>query len=156
MRRERLGLLVATAFGTGRAPVVPGTFGSVVGVVLAWATATSGGPWAAAAVFAIVTVAGFWSAGIAETALGRTDPRPVVVDEVAGQMLTLLFLPPEPLVLALGFVVFRVLDVTKPPPARQLERLRGGSGIMADDLAAGVYGNVIVRAAVAFLPLGVA
>jgi phosphatidylglycerophosphatase A len=79
------------------------------------------------------------------------DPGLVVVDEVAGMWVTLLFVPFTPLTAALGFLAFRLMDIVKPFPARRLEDLPGGWGIMADDLMAGVYANVLVRAVVHFL-----
>jgi phosphatidylglycerophosphatase A len=70
----------------------------------------------------------------------------VVIDEVAGQMLGLLFLAPDPMALAIGFVLFRVFDVWKPWPVRSAEKLPGASGIMADDLLAGIYANLVHHA----------
>jgi phosphatidylglycerophosphatase A len=96
--------------------------------------------------FAVVSVAGLWAAGRAAVIVGRKDPGVVVVDEVAGQLLTLAFHPPTWPVLACGFFLFRVFDVVKPPPARQAESLPGGSGIMADDWIAGVYANLSLHA----------
>jgi phosphatidylglycerophosphatase A len=143
----RLRMLVATGCGIGFAPVAPGTFGSIPGVALAWALGSIGGPPAVAVGAAVV-----WAAGAAARRLGASDPGPVVVDEIAGQMLTLLPVAPTPSALALGFFVFRVLDVLKPFPVRRLEALPGGSGIMADDLAAGVYGAAVMVAATRLFP----
>ena len=79
------------------------------------------------------------------TLVGRKDPGLVVVDEVAGQWITLVGMPfTAPVVLA-GFVLFRVMDIVKPWPARALERLPGGWGIMADDVAAGIYAQLLLR-----------
>ena len=148
----RLKLLLATGFGIGRAPVAPGTVGSVPGALLYWALHLAGGVWAAAAGFAIVTLIGFWAAGEAARSLGGTDPRPVVVDEIAGQMLSLLLVHPSAPSVALGFLLFRLFDVWKPYPARLLESLPGGSGIMADDLAAGVYANLVLQGTLYWFP----
>lgn len=151
-RPGRLALAVATCFGVGRAPIAPGTAGSVPGVLLAYGLASAAGPWAVAAGLVAVAAVGTWAADVASRVLGHSDPRPVVVDEVAGQMLTLLFLPPTWQVLVLGFLLFRVFDILKPFPVGALERLPGGAGIMADDLAAGIYGNLLLQAAVHFAP----
>ncbi len=151
-RFARTRLLLATVFGIGRAPVIPGTFGSIPGLLLAWGLFEAGGPWLAAAALVVVTAVGVWAADSAARQLRHPDPPPVVVDEVAGQMLTLLFVQPTIRVLLAGFLLFRLLDVLKPYPARGLERLPGGSGIMADDLAAGIYGNLALQAAVHFAP----
>ncbi len=151
-RAGPLPLLVATAFGIGYAPVAPGTFGSIPGVALAWVLDRALGPWAVVAAAAVLVPVGIWAAGRAARHFGLHDPRPVVIDEVVGQMVTLAFLPTTPWVLAAGFVVFRAMDVLKPPPARSMESWPGGSGIMADDLMAGVYGNLALRLAALLVP----
>jgi phosphatidylglycerophosphatase A len=85
--------------------------------------------------------------------LGEKDPGRVVVDEIAGQMVALLFLPMTVPILVIAFFVFRVLDVFKPWPARRLEDLPGGSGIMADDLMVGLYANLILHGLVLWRPV---
>lgn len=141
--RPRARLAVATGLGLGYVPVAPGTLGSLVGVALVAILAPLAGEVGVVGGWIVVTLAGWASAGAAERHLGRTDPGAVVVDEVSGQMTALLFLPADLLTLGLGFLLFRALDITKPPPARRLESLSGASGIMADDLVAGVYANLI-------------
>jgi phosphatidylglycerophosphatase A len=148
----RLQVLLATVFGIGYAPVAPGTFGSIPGVALAWCLHAAGGSAAVFTGFVVVTLVGFSVAGGAARSLGAKDPGPVVVDETAGQMLTLWLVVPTPGALALGFFLFRLFDVWKPFPARRLESLPGGSGIMADDLAAGVYANLVLHGAVFLAP----
>ncbi len=148
---SRLATLVGTGFGSGYSPVAPGTAGSAVGVLLFWPLQLLG-PWAAAAGTLVVAALGVWTATHVARGLGQKDPGVVVIDEVAGQWVSLLFLPWSPLTAALAFFAFRAMDVVKPWPARQLEGLRGGLGIVADDLMAGVYANLLVR--VAFLVLG--
>ncbi len=142
----RLRLLLATGLGAGYGPIAPGTWGSLLGVALHVALVKAGGWPAAIAGTALASALGMWSAGAAARRLGASDPGPVVIDEIAGQLLTLLFLPLTPATLLAGFLVFRALDVVKPFPARRLEALPGASGIMADDLVAGVYANLLVRA----------
>jgi phosphatidylglycerophosphatase A len=137
--------LVATGLGVGRLPLAPGTAGSLVGLALAWALHRAGGHAAVAAGTAAVIAAGFWAAGDAERRFGSADPPSVVIDEVAGQMVGVLLLAPAAPALVAGFVLFRLLDVTKPFPIRRLEALPGGSGIMADDLAAGLCANLAQR-----------
>ncbi len=138
-------MIVATGFGSGYGPLVPGTWGSIPGLALAWGLDRWAGRWAVACGALVVAALGSWAAGRAEALLGVKDPGRVVVDEIAGQMVTLLFLPMSSRVLLLGFLLFRMLDVAKPWPARRLEELPGGSGIMADDLMVGVYANLILR-----------
>jgi phosphatidylglycerophosphatase A len=139
----RVGLALATVGGAGFFPFAPGTVGSAVGVGVYlltrhWSLLGQG------LLLAAIVVVGTWAAGVAAASLQREDPGPVVIDEVAGQLVT-LFLTGAGLVGAIiGFFVFRIFDIIKPPPARQLEALHGGVGIMADDLMAGVYGWVVV------------
>jgi phosphatidylglycerophosphatase A len=85
--------------------------------------------------------------------LGLKDPGIVVVDEVVGQWVSLLLLPLTPVTVALGFLLFRLLDVVKPWPARDFERLPGGWGIMADDVMAGIYANLLVRVGLLVWPV---
>lgn len=140
---NRLASLLATAGGAGWFPVAPGTVGSAVGIGVYLLTQHWAWP-AQAALLAAIVVVGIWAADVTARSLGREDPGPVVIDEVAGQLVT-LFMTGAGLVGAIiGFFVFRILDIIKPPPARQLEALHGGVGIMADDLMAGVYGWVVV------------
>jgi len=130
----------ATAGHTGWFPVAPGTIGSAVGVLLWWALRLAGATVAVeVAVAAALFVAGAWAAAETERALGVTDPGPVVIDEVMGMCVTLIAAPLAWPAAVTGFVLFRVFDIVKPPPARGLEQLHGGWGIMADDLAAAVY-----------------
>lgn len=149
---DRAAVAIATAFGFGRFPVAPGTFGSLPGLLAAWALWKAAGPWAVVAGAAVVAAAGTWAAGRAARLWGREDPGAVVVDEVAGQMVALFFVAPSPAVLGAAFLLFRAMDVLKPWPASKLERLPGGSGIMADDLAAGAMANVLLQVAIALGP----
>ena len=110
------------------------------------------GPLAEGIVIVAIFVVGAWSGTLAETALGTTDPGAGVIDEVAGMLVTLYLLPVTWTIAIVGFFVFRVLDVFKPFPARQLESLHGGWGMMADDVMAAIYGNLILRAAIYAAP----
>ena len=147
-----LARVVATVFGSGLSPVAPGTAGSAVAVLLFWPLASRHWTWQVAAC-AAVTIVGIAAAGRVARSVGLEDPGLVVVDEVAGQWLTLVALPFTPAVALAGFVLFRVMDVFKPWPARALERLPGGFGIMADDLAAGVYAHLALRAGLLLWPI---
>lgn len=91
-----------------------------------------------------VTLIGIPAASIVERESGREDPGFVVIDEVAGQWVVLAAAPLDPGHALVGFALFRIFDIVKPPPARQLERLHGGTGIMLDDLAAGIYGALMM------------
>jgi len=141
----RAALLLATCFGIGRAPVAPGTFGSVPGLLLALWLHHLQNPWIEIAAMVIVAAVGVWAAGEAERYYALIDPGPVVIDEVLGMLVTLAFLPVSLTGALIGFFVFRVCDVIKPFPARRLERLPGGFGVMGDDLMAGLWGLAIMH-----------
>ncbi len=154
MRRlkDSLARVVATGLGSGYAPFAPGTAGSALALVLFWPLAhASWGVQLAAC--AMVTVVGTAAADRLARQLGVKDPGLVVVDEVAGQWLTLTGLPFTPVVAAAGFLLFRLMDMVKPWPARDLERLPGGFGIMADDLAAGIYARLLLGVGLLVWPL---
>ena len=142
---------VATAAYVGFAPVAPGTFGSMAGLLVYGAVRLSGSPIAESVAIAASLIAGLWSAGVVERLLGK-DPGPVVIDEVLGMLVTLAFLDVNPIGAVVGFFLFRVLDVIKPFPAGRLEHLHGGTGIMLDDAMAGIYGNLVMRALIALMP----
>lgn len=143
--------LIATGLGSGYSPIAPGTAGSAVGLLLFWPLSRLDAT-AQVAVTAAVVLAGVAAASHLARRLGIEDPGVVVIDEVAGMWVTLLFLPLTAFTAVTGFLAFRVMDVLKPYPARQLERLHGGWGIMADDLMAAVYANLLVRIALMVLP----
>jgi len=149
---NRLALVLATAFYSGYVPFAPGTVGSVVGVGVYLALAASGVPWAVPAAIVAVFAAGVWAAGRAEAHFRTIDPGPVVIDEVAGMLVSLAWMDTGYAGLAAGFVLFRVFDIIKPYPANRLERLPGGLGIMADDVMAGVYANVALRLLIVVAP----
>jgi len=152
MKRIHPGDVIALGFGSGKFPVAPGTAGSVVGLLLFVLTAWLSGPLGCWIGFVVVTIAGFMTADGAAKRLGKKDPGPVVIDEIAGQFLALLALPLSlPMAIA-GFALFRLFDITKPPPARQLERLPGAAGIMCDDLVAGLFANIVLQILVRAFP----
>ncbi len=144
--------LVATGLGSGYSPFAPGTAGSLVGLALFLPLAGRAWPTQLAAVVA-VTLLGTLAAARVARLLGRKDPGLVVVDEVAGQWITFVALPFTPVTALVGFLLFRVMDIFKPWPARDLERLPGGVGIMADDVAAGIYAHLLLRAGLAVWPV---
>jgi phosphatidylglycerophosphatase A len=136
-------VVVATLGGVGRAPVAPGTVASALTALLLWLLHLS--PLALTALLIAVTVLGTWAAGEAERALGHgKDPGAIVIDEVAGMVLSVLAVPPSLVLVTVAFVLFRVFDVTKPFPANVSQRLRGGIGVMMDDLIAGLYALALV------------
>jgi phosphatidylglycerophosphatase A len=138
-----LALAFATVLGVGYAPVAPGTFGSAAGLLLWWLLPAT--PAVQIGVIVVLFVVGSWSGSIAEKHFGRTDPGQVVVDEVMGMLITLLFIPVGWPGAILGFLLFRVADIIKPYPANKLESLHGGIGVMADDGMAAIYANLVLR-----------
>ncbi len=146
MNKLRLGL--STCGFLGLIPVAPGTFGTLGGVAIAWALARTEYflLWvllAAGAIYLLGRSLGSW----AEEYAGGKDPGFFVLDEVVGYLVTVAWIGgPSPLALLLAFCAFRFFDVVKPPPVRNIERVGGGDGIMLDDVAAGVYGLVLVMA----------
>jgi phosphatidylglycerophosphatase A len=138
---------IATALGAGYSPIAPGTCGTAVTVPLAFALAPL--PlWQYVIVLIAITLVGIWAAGRADQAWGTHDSGRIVVDEVAGYLTTMALVDRGHWIpLAVGFVVFRVLDIVKPPPIRWLDRnVPGGFGVVIDDVAAGVLGMVIMVA----------
>jgi phosphatidylglycerophosphatase A len=141
-------ILAATLCGAGRSPYVPGTVGTLAAMPLAILAQRLLQPWWFFAAAVGLTVIAVWAAHVAAIEMARHDPGAVVIDEAAGLFVTLLFQPPGTWTLpfyVLAFVLFRAMDIVKPPPARRAERLPGGWGIVTDDLIAGVYANVALR-----------
>jgi len=141
---DRLVKVLASALGLGRLPVAPGTWASAAAAGVYLGVRVWAGPcWSAIlwAALAVVAAVGLIVCARAEAAYGKKDPGQFVLDEVAGQWLTcLLFWWRSPLATAIAaFAAFRLFDIAKPPPVRQLEKLPGGWGVMSDDLAAGLY-----------------
>ena len=143
---SRLPVAIATVGGVGYSPVAPGTAGSAAGVFTYYILMLTGGAPAVAAALIVVCVAGVWSATAAERHFKSDDPGPVVIDEVAGMLATLAFMPLGWSGVAIGFLLFRLFDVVKPWPASCFERLPGGWGVMGDDVMAGIYANLVLRA----------
>jgi phosphatidylglycerophosphatase A len=134
---------VATVGGVGRAPLAPGTVASALTAAILWLLNLS--PLTLGALLIVVTALGTWAADEAERSLGGgKDPGAIVVDEVAGMTLAVLAVPLTPLALSVAFVLFRVFDVVKPFPANVSQQLRGGLGVMVDDLIAGLYALALV------------
>ncbi len=144
--------LVATGLLSGHSPFAPGTAGSAVGLVLFVPLVWASLPVQLGLCAALFFVGVFAAARVARR-VGLEDPGIVVVDEVLGMWLSILGLPFTPLVVILGFLLFRVLDILKPYPAAALEHLPGGWGIMADDVAAGIYANLLLRVFLIVWPL---
>ncbi len=140
---KKFALFLASTFYSGFFPIAPGTVGALIAAVVLWFL-----PQVSTPVMIVVIIvcffSGVWAAGVAEQDWG-TDPGRVNWDEVAGMLMTLLFLPKHWLIYVAGFLVFRFFDVVKPFPVNRMEKLPGGWGIMADDIAAGLYSNIVLQ-----------
>ncbi len=135
---------VATLGPVGYVPWAPGTFGTLVAVLVVAALKPTA-PFFAVLLVAS-TVLGLAASGPAEEALGRKDASHIVIDEFAGYFFAVAFLPLSMGYILASFVLFRVFDILKPPPISALQHLRGGAGVMADDIAAGIFANIILQA----------
>ena len=140
----KISLILSTCFGTGLLPVAQGTFGTIAAVPLVFGLACLG-TVPRGFIIAMVVAVAIWTSDRSEELLGNHDPSEVVIDEVAGFLLTMFLLPLSWLTLGLGFILFRVFDIFKPYPIKQAEKLRGGLGIVMDDLVAGIYAHLCVR-----------
>ena len=144
--RDRAVLLLATGFSVGRIPLAPGTYGSLLGIPFCLVLAEIGLAVMVAAAVAFVLFA-VWIAGKAERLIRIKDAPCIVIDEMAGITVTMLGVPLTPLNLTAGFIAFRVLDIIKPFPARYMDaKVAGGWGIVMDDVVAGLYSNLLLRA----------
>jgi phosphatidylglycerophosphatase A len=138
--------LVATSCGAGFMPYAPGHTGTLTAVALAWGLDRVGA-WAYGLAMFVILAVGTLAAEIWGQATGRPDDQRIVVDEVAGYLATMMFVPRTLPNLVVGFVLFRTLDVWKPGPiGRADERIGGGIGVMADDIIAGVIGAFVMLA----------
>ncbi|HSG58778.1 MAG TPA: phosphatidylglycerophosphatase A [Woeseiaceae bacterium] len=136
--------LLAFGLGTGLSPVAPGTVGSLLGVVLAWATLGLG-LFAHIGIAVAVFVVGIWLCGASARRLGIHDHGGIVWDEICGMYVTLIVAPPDLTAWILAFGLFRAFDIVKPWPIRDLDhRLGGGLGIMLDDLVAALYAALLL------------
>lgn len=140
--KKSIAMALGTFFGIGFLPGAPGTYGSLAAILVIYLI-QPGTLWLGIMlIFAIV--AGIWCGSVVESG-GRKDPSEFVLDEVAGQWLTFIFLPYSAAILISGFALFRFFDILKPSPINQSQRLPGGSGIMADDILAGIFSNIILQ-----------
>ncbi|MBI3896635.1 MAG: phosphatidylglycerophosphatase A [Acidobacteria bacterium] len=154
--RRRWAVWLATGFGVGYLPVMPGTYGSALGVAIYASliplVASTPYPFPILCLGSLIlTAASIWVVALALPSFSSDDPQNIVLDEVAGQVLTLLALPLVPnwtlsywMAVAAGFVLFRILDAVKPYPIWKLGHWRGAWGVVADDLGAGLVGAAML------------
>lgn len=140
-------MMVATVFGVGLLPKAPGTWGSLSALPLAWLLYRWAGPMAVALAMAVVFFAGWWASAALARRGGDHDPGYIVIDEVAGQLVVLVAIPPDALLYAMAFGLFRLFDITKPAFIGWADRrVGGGLGVMLDDLLAGACGALAIFA----------
>ncbi|NQV46109.1 MAG: phosphatidylglycerophosphatase A [Rhodospirillales bacterium] len=141
------GVLLATWFGVGYLPKAPGTWGSAAALPFAWVILSFFGAQGLLVATVFVFGIGIWAANDYVARSGMEDPGPVVIDEVAGQWLVLAVVPLELAWFAIGFALFRLFDVAKPWPVNLMDRhIKGGFGVMLDDIGAGIYAIIAVYA----------
>jgi phosphatidylglycerophosphatase A len=135
--------MIATLFFVGLLPIAPGTFGTLVGLVFVWLLKP---PFVWQAGILLVTlIIGIKTSGIAEKGFGEKDCRYIVIDEFVGYLCSVILLPLTPGYMVGAFFLFRFFDILKPPPIRAIERIGGGAGIVLDDVAAGIFTNILLQ-----------
>jgi len=146
--RKSIFITLSTFFYVGYLPFIPGTFGSLAGVFIFFLSQYI--PFNVKLFTLMLTGVGFLICGQAEKILDRKDSPYIVIDEVSGMLISLMFVPYDLKLVVIAFVLFRIFDSLKPFPIGRLQNLRGSLGIMADDVVAGVYTNIIIQIVLKF------
>ncbi len=153
--KDRISLFLGTACYIGLIPGAPGTYASVATALVFYLIHHVNGriqPELHLSAACLVTLVGVLASDRVSKTSGNEDPPFVVIDEVAGQLVTFLLVPVHWWTLLAGTVLFRVFDIWKPFPVRNLERIGNGVGVMADDIAAGIYANLVLHATIRLMP----
>lgn len=151
-QKRSLSLVIASFFGAGYAPVASGTVGTVAALPLVWAVSYLATGWQLAIALAVTLVA-IWAASHAGRILGVVDAKQIVIDEVAGILVTMIAVPFTPVLAITGFVLFRVFDIFKPWPVSYFDRkVKNGAGVVLDDVVAGLYARGCLAGFVAIWP----
>ena len=143
-------VIIASVFGAGYSPIAPGTVGALVGCIILWLgektlmLATYPSPWFFLGLIIAVTLLGIWATNQLEKYWGK-DPSKVVVDELVGVWIAMIMVPFSWVNLLLAFGLFRFFDIAKPLGIRQMEKMSRGVGVMADDILAGIYSNIVLQ-----------
>lgn len=149
--KGKIALFIATGAYVGKIPVAPGTFGSVLGLILCFFLSPVSVSTMAMVTMGLILVS-TWASEHAEKLMGKKDPGSVVIDEVAGMMVAMVGIPFGAFTALSGFVLFRIMDIIKPPPVRFFQDdLQGGAGIVMDDVAAGIIANILLRVMLQFI-----
>ena len=136
--------LLASGFGAGFSPIVPGTVGTLFAIPIALGFSKIPFPLHELTILTFFFLS-CWVSGKAESYWGRKDDRRIVIDEMMGFFVTMLWLPGTVFFIVIGFFLFRFFDILKPPPIRRLEKIEGGFGVVLDDVVAGIYANIILQ-----------
>lgn len=148
----RLFMLIATFFNVGKSPKAPGTMGTLAAIPLWYFLAKMPEMYYLIAVF-LICILGIFAAQVYEKEMGTHDSGEIVIDEVAGYLITMALLPVTWKSAVLGFILFRILDILKPFPIGMLDKkIQGGVGVMADDIAAGIIASVLLQVAMSYIP----
>ncbi|MGB7291815.1 MAG: phosphatidylglycerophosphatase A [Thermodesulfobacteriota bacterium] len=142
--KERLSILISSFFYLGFSPVAPGTVGTLGAVLLFYVISGFSNLFYLFFIIALI-IFSVWVSEIARIRLGDSDPSSIVIDEVCGFLVTMILIPPSMINITMGFLLFRFFDILKPPPIRRSETLSGGMGIVADDVLAGIYANILLQ-----------
>lgn len=142
--KKGIAKLIATFFYVGYFPYAPGTLGTLAAVPLYYLVSRL--PYYFYIPFTLIfIILSVWAAGVTEDIFGEKDPGLIVADEVSGYLVTMILIPFSLTNLVIGFFLFRLFDIVKPPPARRAEKLAGGLGVVTDDLMSGVYANIVLQ-----------
>ncbi len=138
-------LILATGFGVGYSPIAPGTLGTLIGILVFYFLSNIASP-----IYEITLIGFFflsvWISENAEIFFGKKDDQRIVIDEITGFLVTMLWVPQTAILIVIGFFLFRFFDILKPFPIRHLEkRLKGGYGVVLDDVMAGIYANIVLQ-----------
>jgi phosphatidylglycerophosphatase A len=136
--------LISSGLYVGYSPLAPGTLGSILGVLIFLQLKDF--LLLYILVCALLVILGFLVTGRAERIYNQKDSRKIVIDEIAGMCLVYLAVPPKLWIVTAGFLIYRILDIIKPPPAKRVEKLEGSVGIMLDDIICAVYTNAVLHA----------
>ena len=146
LRMNHFFLLIATGFGAGLSPIVPGTAGTLVAIPIYYVVSSISSP-----LYELTLVALFffssWISNQAEQYWGKKDDRRIVIDEIMGFLVTMLWIPKSLFSVVAGFLLFRFFDILKPFPIRRLEQVKSGFGVVLDDVLAGIYSNILLHLA---------
>jgi phosphatidylglycerophosphatase A len=143
-KTNRFLLFFSAGFGVGYSPIAPGTLGTLLAIPLYFFLSQIPFP-----LYELTLLAFFflstWISEQAQLYWGKKDDQRIVIDEMMGFLVTMLWVPKTTLTIIAGFILFRLFDIIKPPPIRRLENVKGGYGVVLDDVVAGIYGNIILH-----------